>query len=41
MGLISTAVATTATLTGGAIGLALGTGLALAAHGAMAMEDRK
>ena len=40
MGLISTAVATKATLTGVAIGLTLGA-LALAAHGAMAMEDRK
>ena len=41
MGLISTAVATKATLTGVAIGLTLGAGLALAAHGAMAVEDRK
>lgn len=40
MGLISTAVATKATLTGLAIGLTLGAGLALAAHWAMALVDR-
>lgn len=41
MALISSAVATKATLTGLAIGLTIGAGLALAAHGAMAKESRK
>lgn len=41
MGFISTAVATKATMMGVAIGVVLGCGLALAAHGAMAMGDRK
>lgn len=40
MGVISTAVATKATLTGLAIGLTLGAGVALAAHGSMALGDR-
>lgn len=41
MGLIHAGIATKATLTGLAIGLTIGAGVALAAHGAMAMEDRK
>ena len=41
MGLVNTAVAAKATFTGLAIGLAIGGGLALAAHGAIAMRERK
>ena len=40
MGLISSAVATKATLTGLALGLAIGGGLAIVTHGALALEKR-
>ena len=41
MGLLNGVVALKATAAGLALGLAIGGGLALAAHGAMAMENRR
>ena len=41
MGILSHGVAVSATLTGLAAGLALGTAMAVAVHGAMALEDRR
>jgi hypothetical protein len=41
MGILSHGVAVSATLAGLAAGLAAGTALAVAVHGAMALEDRR
>ena len=41
MGLLNGVVALKATTAGLAVGLAIGGGLALAAHGAMAREERR
>ncbi len=40
MGLINSAVATSATVTGLGIGLAIGGGLAVVTHGLLALEKR-
>lgn len=41
MGLVNSSVAVTATLGGLGLGLAIGTALAVAAHGAIAMDPKR